>query len=119
MILFLIAKILNHHFFKLNRMNKGDLVNKIAEEANLTKTQASDALNTALNAIIDTLTAGEKVTLVGFGTFSLTYREARTGRNPRQPGETIEIPSKVVPKFKAGKELSEAVNTDELKQQLG
>lgn len=99
-------------------MNKGDLINKIAEDASLTKTQATDALNAVLDAVTDSLKSGDKVTLVGFGTFSLSYREARTGRNPRKPNETIDIPSKVVAKFKPGKELSGAVDSDELKASM-
>jgi DNA-binding protein HU-beta len=90
-------------------MNKGDLINKIAEEAGLTKAQASDALNAVLGGVSETLKSGGKVTLVGFGTFSVSQRDARTGRNP-QSGETIQIPAKTVVKFKPGKELSDAVN---------
>ena len=100
-------------------MNKGDLINKIAEDASLTKTQATDALNAVLDAVTDSLKSGDKVTLVGFGTFSLSYREARTGRNPRKPNETIDIPAKVVAKFKPGKELSGAVNSAELRESMG
>ncbi len=100
-------------------MNKGDLINKVAEDASLTKTQATDALNAVINSVTDTLKSGNKVTLVGFGTFSLSYRAARTGRNPRQPDQEIQIPSKVVAKFKPGKELSTAVDTDELKSKMG
>ena len=96
-------------------MNKGDLISKIAEDAGLTKTQATGALNAVLDAVTDSLKSGEKVTLVGFGTFSLSYREARVGRNPRKPNETINIASKVVAKFKPGKELSGAVNSEELR----
>lgn len=90
-------------------MNKGDLINKIAEDANLTKAQAADALNSVINSVSDTLSNGEKVTLVGFGTFSTNHRPARTGRNP-QTGESIKIAAKTSVKFKAGKELSDAVN---------
>jgi DNA-binding protein HU-beta len=90
-------------------MNKGDLINKIAEEANLTKAQASDALNAVLGGVTETLKGGGKVTLVGFGTFSVNHREARTGRNP-QSGASINIPAKNVVKFKPGKELSDSVN---------
>jgi DNA-binding protein HU-beta len=99
-------------------MNKGDLINKVAEDANLTKAQAAEALNAVINSVTDALKTGDKVTLVGFGTFSLSLREARTGRNPRQPNETIEIPAKVVAKFKPGKELADAVDTEELKATL-
>lgn len=90
-------------------MNKGDLINKIAEDAGLTKAQSGDALNTILSAISDTLKDGNKVTLVGFGTFSVSHRKARTGRNP-QTGKEIQIAAKNVVKFKPGKELSGAVN---------
>ncbi|MCB0564343.1 MAG: HU family DNA-binding protein [Phaeodactylibacter sp.] len=90
-------------------MNKGDLINKIAESANLSKAQATDALNAVLDGISDSLKDGDKVTLIGFGTFSVSRRDARTGRNP-QTGETIKIAAKNVVKFKPGKEISEAVN---------
>lgn len=90
-------------------MNKGDLINKIAESANLSKSQATDALAAVLDGIADALKDGDKATLIGFGTFSVSKREARTGRNP-QTGETIQIAAKNVVKFKPGKELSESVN---------
>jgi nucleoid DNA-binding protein len=90
-------------------MNKGDLINNIAENANLSKAQATDALNAVLDGITDSLKDGDKVTLIGFGTFSLSHRKARSGRNP-QTGETIQIAAKNVVKFKPGKEITEAVN---------
>ena len=90
-------------------MNKGDLINQIAENANLTKAQATEALNTVLSSVSSTLKDGGKVTLVGFGTFSVSKREARTGRNP-QTGAAIQIAAKNVVKFKPGKELSDNVN---------
>lgn len=90
-------------------MNKGDLINKIADSANLNKTQAGEALNAVLDGIGDALKDGDKVTLIGFGTFSVSKREARTGRNP-QTGATIQIAAKNVVKFKPGKELSDSVN---------
>lgn len=90
-------------------MNKGDLINKIAEEANLTKVQATEALNAAINAISETLKEGKKTSLVGFGTFTITRREERMGRNPKTK-ETIKIPAKNVVKFKPGKDLIESVN---------
>ncbi len=90
-------------------MNKGDLINKIAESAKLTKAQAGDALNAVLDSIGDALKKGDKVTLIGFGTFSVSKREARTGRNP-QTGASIKIGAKNVVKFKPGKELSDSVN---------
>lgn len=90
-------------------MNKGDLINKIAEGANISKAQASDALNAVLEGIEGALKGGDKVTLIGFGTFSVSRRDARTGRNP-QTGESIKIAAKNVVKFKPGKELSDSVN---------
>ena len=86
-------------------MNKAELVAKIAEDAGLSKTQANDALDSFVDAVTKTLKAGDKVTLVGFGTFSVSKRQARTGRNP-QTGESIKIKAKKVARFKAGKELS-------------
>lgn len=90
-------------------MNKGDLINKVAESAGLTKNQATAAVNSALDSIADCLKNGDKVTLIGFGTFSVSHRAARQGRNP-QTGETIQIAAKSNVKFKAGKELTDAVN---------
>jgi DNA-binding protein HU-beta len=90
-------------------MNKGDLISKIADSANLSKAQATDALNAVLDGITESLKGGDKVTLIGFGTFSVSHREARSGRNP-QTGETIQIAAKNVVKFKPGKEISDAVN---------
>ena len=90
-------------------MNKGDLINHIAENANLTKAQATEALNSVFGAIEGSLKSGDKVSLLGFGTFSVSHRDARTGRNPKT-GESIQIPAKNVVKFKPGKELAESVN---------
>lgn len=90
-------------------MNKGELINRIAENANLSKAEATEALSATLAAITDSLRDGERTSLVGFGTFSVTARKARDGRNPAT-GETIKIPAKNVVKFKPGKELSATVN---------
>jgi len=90
-------------------MNKGDLINKVAEDANMTKNQAAEVLNCVFDSITETLKDGDKVSLVGFGTFTLNERKARTGRNP-QTGASIEIPSKNVIKFKPGKDLADRVN---------
>ena len=90
-------------------MNKGDLINKIAEGANISKAQATEALNATLEGISDALKSGEKATLIGFGTFSVSHRPARTGRNP-QTGASINIAAKNVVKFKPGSELSDSVN---------
>jgi DNA-binding protein HU-beta len=89
-------------------MNKGDLVNKIATEAGITKTQAQSALNAFLHSAQTALKKGDKLTLVGFGTFSTAKRSARKGRNP-QTGKEINIPAKKVVKFRPGKELSSTI----------
>ncbi|HTH32190.1 MAG TPA: HU family DNA-binding protein [Lacibacter sp.] len=86
-------------------MNKAELVAKLSEDAELSKTQANAVLDSFVEAVTKTLKGGGKVTLVGFGTFSVTKRAARTGRNP-QTGATIKIKAKKVAKFKAGKELA-------------
>ncbi len=89
-------------------MNKSDLISKIAEDAEITKAQAGAAVDSFVDAVTRTLKKGDKVTLVGFGTFSVTKRAARTGRNP-QTGEAIKIKAKKVARFKPGKELSEKI----------
>jgi DNA-binding protein HU-beta len=86
-------------------MNKAELVTKLAEDAGITKSQANAALDSFVEAVTKTLKGGGKVTLVGFGTFSVSKRNARTGRNP-QTGAVIKIKAKRVARFKAGKELS-------------
>ena len=90
-------------------MNKGDLVKHIADSAGITKTQAADALNAVVDGVQATLKKGDKVSLVGFGTFSVSKRAARVGRNP-STGKEIKIAAKNQVKFKAGKELSDSVN---------
>ena len=90
-------------------MNKGDLIESIAKQADLSKADAGRALDAVLDAITGTLMSGDKVTLPGFGTFSTSRRAARTGRNP-STGETIKIKAKTVAKFKPGSKLTEAVN---------
>jgi len=87
------------------QMNKAELIDKIAKDAGVTKTQANDALDSFTNAVVAALKKGDRVTLVGFGTFSVSERSARNGRNP-QTGEVIKIKARKVPKFKAGKEFS-------------
>jgi DNA-binding protein HU-beta len=86
-------------------MNKAELIAKIAVDAGITKTQANTTLDTFVEAVTKTLKGGGKVTLVGFGTFSVSKRAARNGRNP-QTGEVIKIKARKVARFKAGKELS-------------
>ena len=90
-------------------MTKADLVNAIAEKAGLSKADGEKALKAFTDAIEEALKAGEKVSLVGFGTFSVGERAAREGQNP-QTGAKIKIPAAKVPKFKAGKALKDAVN---------
>ena len=92
-------------FFKNSIMNKAELISKLADDAGITKTQANAALDSFVAAVTKTLKGGGKVTLVGFGTFSVSKRAARNGRNP-QTGAVIKIKAKKVAKFKAGKELS-------------
>ena len=86
-------------------MNKGELIAKLSDDADITKTQANTALDSFIEAVTKTLKGGGKVTLVGFGTFSVSKRAARNGRNP-QTGEVIKIKARKVAKFKAGKELA-------------
>ncbi|MBE0577272.1 MAG: HU family DNA-binding protein [Desulfuromonadales bacterium] len=90
-------------------MTKADLVNSIAEKAGLSKADAEKALKAFTDAVTDALKAGEKVSLVGFGTFSVGERAARQGQNP-QTGAKINIPAAKVPKFKAGKALKDSIN---------
>ncbi|MBK67571.1 MAG: DNA-binding protein HU [Nitrosomonadaceae bacterium] len=90
-------------------MNKSELIDAIAKSAGLSKASAGDALDATLAAIRVTLKKGQSVTLVGFGTFKVGKRAARTGRNPRT-GEAIKIRAAKVPKFSAGKALKDAVN---------
>ena len=86
-------------------MNKAELISKIAEDAGVTKTQANTALDSFVEAVTKTLKGGGKVTLVGFGTFTVSKRKARKGRNP-QTGAEINIKARKVARFKAGKELA-------------
>jgi len=90
-------------------MNKAELIESIAEAADVSKATAARALDAALDAITRELKKGEPVTLVGFGTFTVRKREARSGRNPRT-GETLKIKAAKIPGCKAGKALKDAVN---------
>ena len=85
-------------------MNKAELIDKISKDAGVTKVQANDALDAFTTAVVSSLKKGDRVTLVGFGTFSVSERAARNGRNP-QTGAVIKIKARKVPKFKAGKEF--------------
>jgi DNA-binding protein HU-beta len=97
------------HFKGEDNVNKADLIEKIAKDAGVTKTQADAAINSILSGIEGELKKSGRVTLVGFGTFSVGTRSARTGRNP-QTGKPIKIPAKKVAKFSPGAELKAAVN---------
>lgn len=90
-------------------MSKQQLVDMIAEKAGLTKADAARALEATTSSITDALRKGEKVALVGFGTFATSKRAARTGRNPKT-GETVNIAARTTVSFKAGSKLKEAVN---------
>lgn len=90
-------------------MNKTELIDQIAAHADLPKAAAGRALDATIEAITTALKSGDTVTLVGFGTFEVRERSARTGRNP-QTGQAIEIAAAKAPAFKAGKQLKEAVN---------
>jgi len=89
-------------------MTKAELIEKIAAKAKISKKAANVAINTFVSATTNALKRGERVALVGFGTFSVAKRKARTARNPRT-GETINVPARKAPKFKAGRELKKAV----------
>lgn len=89
-------------------MNKAQLIDAIAEKAGLTKADAKKALDAFVDSTTDALKNGDRVALIGFGSFAVATRSARTGRNP-QSGAPIEIPEKKVVKFKPGAELSDAV----------
>ena len=90
-------------------MNKADLVDRIASACDMSKTQATKAIDTAVDSITAALKKGERVALIGFGTFGVSQRKARNGRNP-QTGATIKIAARRVAKFTPGAELKKAVN---------
>lgn len=90
-------------------MNKTELIEAVAGSADLSKADAAGAVDAVIDTIAETLRKGDSVTLVGFGTFEVRHRAARTGRNP-QTGETMQIKASNAPAFKAGKALKDAVN---------
>jgi DNA-binding protein HU-beta len=90
-------------------MNKADLIDKIAAGASISKSQAATAIDTSVESITTALRKGDRVALIGFGTFSISQRKARNGRNP-QTGATIKIAARKVAKFTPGAELKKAVN---------
>lgn len=90
-------------------MTKAELVDEVARVVQLTKKQAEAIVNIVFDSIVDSLRAGQKIELRGFGSFRLRSRKSRTGRNPKT-GEKVEVPSKKIPYFKPGKELKELIN---------
>ncbi|RCL02050.1 MAG: DNA-binding protein [Candidatus Tokpelaia sp. JSC189] len=90
-------------------MNKNELISSVAERAGLSKVQAAEAVDAFISSIISTLTKGDDVRIPGFGSFEVSHRKATKGRNP-STGAEIQIPSRNVPKFSAGKSLKEAIN---------
>ncbi len=90
-------------------MNKDQIIEKVAEDVGITRSQASKAVKCMFDGIITSLKEGNKVSVSGFGTFDISNRKARTGRNP-QTGQEIQISASRVPKFKAGKAFKEALN---------
>ncbi len=91
-------------------MNKAELVAKVADKTGFTKKDSETAINAVLTSVQEALVKGDKVQLIGFGTFETRKRKAREGRNPRKPEETIKIAASKAPVFKAGKALKDAVN---------
>ena len=89
-------------------MTKAELVEKAAKDAGISKAAAAEALDSFIDSVVKSVKKGNKVALVGFGTFSVSKRKARTGRNP-QTGAAIKIPARKVPKFSAGKTFKDAV----------
>jgi DNA-binding protein HU-beta len=89
-------------------MNKAQLIEVVAKAANVTKVDAENVLNAAIDSIKKSVKKGEDVTLIGFGTFTKTKRQARSGRNP-QTGKEIKIPAMTVPKFRPGREFKDAI----------
>jgi len=91
-------------------MNKTEFIAAVAEEAGLSKTDAAKAVKAFTDVVTEEMKKGEKVQLIGFGTFETRERKARQGRNPRKPGEIIKIAASKAPVFKAGKALKDSVN---------
>ena len=108
--IFVVSSKISFTVKKQHRMNKAELIDKISKDSGITKVQANEALDSFTNAVVTTLKKGDRVTLVGFGTFSVSERAARNGRNP-QTGAVIKIKARKVPKFKAGKEFSTKIGS--------
>ena len=92
-------------------MNKAELIEAISEKVGISKKETEDAIDFMLETITNKIKSGDEVTLTGFGAFSARTRKGRVGVNPRNPQEKIDIPSVTVPKFKAGKNLKEALKS--------
>jgi len=92
-------------------MNKADLIDAISQKVGISKKEAEEAIDCITDTITTKIKSGEEVTITGFGAFSARTRKGRVGVNPRNPSEKIEIPSVTVPKFKAGKNLKEALKS--------
>lgn len=92
-------------------MNKAELIEAVSNKVNVPKKETESIIDSMLDIIVDKLKAGQEVTLTGFGAFSARTRKGRVGVNPRNPQEKIDIPSVTVPKFKAGKNLKEALKS--------
>jgi DNA-binding protein HU-beta len=90
-------------------MNKADLINSISKKTGLSKSKTNEVIDAFVESVTDSLKKGEKVTLVNFGTFNISERNSRSGRNPKT-GETIEIPAKRVARFKVGSGLAKNIN---------
>jgi DNA-binding protein HU-beta len=99
-----------YEYILLKNMNKAELISLVAKKTNLTKKETELVLSTILETIVDVVASGEKVTLVGFGTFELRERKAREGRNPKT-GEKIEIPARKLPTFSVGKFFKKRLNS--------
>ena len=96
-------------------MNKSELVASVAAKTGLTKKDTEATVNAVVETIQAALKKGDKVQLIGFGTFEVKARKARQGRNPQKPGEVVKIPASKAPVFKAGKALKDYVNTKKKK----
>ncbi|MDR0885273.1 MAG: HU family DNA-binding protein [Clostridiales Family XIII bacterium] len=97
-------------FVRRSFVNKAELIAAVAEKTGFTKKDAEASVAAFIATVQESLVAGDKVQLIGFGTFETRERKARTGRNPRKPDEIMEIPASIAPAFKPGKALKDAVN---------
>ncbi len=94
----------------MTKLKKADLVAHLAEKASLTKKQAEDVVESVLEYVTNTLKKGDELALTGFGTFLAKHRKGRMGINPKNPSQKVQIPASIVPRFKAGKALKDALN---------